>query len=294
MNSVSRTYVTGLAAIAIAAIGVFGFVITETSKSWAAEGARSDLVNRQVLRVCADPANLPFSGKDEPGFENKIAEIVADELNVPVEYTWFPQATGFIRRTLFAKRCDLVIGYAQGDTMVLNTNHYYTSAYSLIYPKGKGLDGIDSLSDPRLVGKKIGIIAGTPPATILALKKLIQYARPYQLTVDRRHFSPAEEMTKDLRSGKVDIGIMWGPMAGYFAQRGGEQLTVVPLLKEKVGPRMSFRITMGVRRADTTWKKKLNEIIAKRQADINKVLASYGVPLFETDARPTFDATNAN
>ena len=99
----------------------------------AAEGQRIDLVNRTALRVCADPANMPFSNDKGEGFENKIAEIVAAELKVPVEYTWFPQATGFIRQTLFAKRCDVVIGYAQGDELVLNTNHYYRSTYALVY-----------------------------------------------------------------------------------------------------------------------------------------------------------------
>ena len=115
------------------------------------------------LRVCADPANLPFSNEQGEGFENKIAEIVAAELKIPLEYTWFPQATGFIRQTLFAKRCDVVIGYAQGDDLVLNTNPYYRSTYALVYRAGAGLDGVDSLADPRLSDKRIGVIAGTPP-----------------------------------------------------------------------------------------------------------------------------------
>ena len=114
----------------------------------AAEGQRVDLVNRTALRVCADPANMPFSNDKGEGFENKIAEIVAAELKVPVEYTWFPQATGFIRQTLFAKRCDVVIGYAQGDELVLNTNHYYRSTYALVYRASTGLDGVDSLAGP--------------------------------------------------------------------------------------------------------------------------------------------------
>ena len=119
----------------------------------AAEGQRIDLVNRTALRVCADPANMPFSNDKGEGFENKIAEIVAAELKIPVEYTWFPQATGFIRQTLFAKRCDVVIGYAQGDELVLNTNHYYRSTYALVYRERTGLDGVDSLADPRLEGQ---------------------------------------------------------------------------------------------------------------------------------------------
>ncbi len=256
----------------------------------AAEGDVSDLVNRRVLRVCADPANLPFSGKDEPGFENKIADIVADELGVAVQYTWFPQATGFIRRTLFAKRCDLVVGYAQGDEFVLNTNHYYTSTYAIVYREGKGLDGLETLSDPRLKDRRFGLIAGTPPATILARLGLIANVRPYQLTVDRRHFSPAEDMMKDIRSGQIDIGILWGPIAGYYAQRGGEKLTVVPLLKEETGPRMAYRITMGVRQSDAKWKRQLNTIIKKRKKDIDKVLMDYGVPLLDEDSNKIVQA----
>ena len=134
----------------------------------AAEGQRADLVNRTALRVCADPANMPFSNDKNEGFENKIAEIVAAELKIPVEYTWFPQATGFIRQTLFAKRCDVVIGYAQGDELVLNTNHYYRSTYALVYRAGTGLDGVVSLADPRLKDRRIGVIAGTPPGSIMA------------------------------------------------------------------------------------------------------------------------------
>src|SRR5262245_47764437 len=142
---------------------------------------RVDLVNRTALRVCADPANMPFSNDKGEGFENKIAEIIAADLKVPVEYTWFPQATGFIRQTLFAKRCDVVMGYAQGDDLVLNTNPYYRSTYALVLRKGGGLDGVDSLADPRFKGKHIGVTAGTPPASIMVELGLIQNAKPYPL-----------------------------------------------------------------------------------------------------------------
>lgn len=131
-----------------AAICGLGFFYTLTVSAFAVEGHRSDLVNRQVLRVCADPANLPFSNDKEEGFENKIAHIIADELQVPVKYTWFPQATGFTRNTLLAKRCDLIIGTGQGDDLVLNTNALYRSAYALIYKPGTGLDGVESISIP--------------------------------------------------------------------------------------------------------------------------------------------------
>ena len=247
----------------------------------AEEGRRSDLVDRMSLRVCADPANMPFSNDKGEGFENKIADIVAAELKVPVDYTWHPQATGFIRNTLFAKRCDVVLGYAQGDELVLNTNAYYRSAYALVYRKGTGLDGVDELADPRLKDKRIGVTAGTPPATTMAALGLIPRAKPYPLMVDRRYESPGEGMIADIRSGVIDAGVLWGPIAGYFASRGGEKLEVVPLLKETVGPRMAYRITFGVRPQEDDWKRELNQLIAKLQGRFDAVLLEYGVPLID-------------
>jgi quinoprotein dehydrogenase-associated probable ABC transporter substrate-binding protein len=246
-----------------------------------AMGQRVDLVDRTALRVCADPANMPFSNDKGEGFENKIAEIVAGELKLPIEYTWFPQATGFIRQTLFAKRCDVVMGYAQGDELLHNTNHYYRSTYALVLRKGAGFDGVDTLSDSRLKGKRIGVVAGTPPASIMAQLGLIQQAKPYPLVVDRRYDSPGERMIDDIKSGDIDAGILWGPIAGYFAPKAGGQLVVVPLLKEVASPRMAYRITFGVRNLEDDWKRKLNTLIAKRQGDIDAVLLQYGVPLLD-------------
>jgi quinoprotein dehydrogenase-associated probable ABC transporter substrate-binding protein len=251
----------------------------------AVEGHRADLVNRQVLRVCADPANLPFSNDKKEGFENKIADIVGEELKVPVEYTWFPQVTGFLRNTLFAKRCDIVIGTGQGDPSLLNTNAIYGSAYVLLYKPNNGLDGVDSLLDPRLKDKRIGVVAGTPPSNLIAKAGLMAKAKPYQLVVDRRYDSPAEDMVKDIRSGDIDAGVLWGPIGGYFANKGGDKLTVVPLTKDAVGNRMEFRITMGVRQGDDLWKRQLNDIIRKRQGDIDRVLLDYGVPLLDDDGQ---------
>jgi quinoprotein dehydrogenase-associated probable ABC transporter substrate-binding protein len=247
----------------------------------AAERQRVDLVSHTSLRVCADPANLPFSNDKGEGFENKIAEIVAAALKVPVAYTWFPQATGFIRNTLFAKRCDVVLGYAQGDELVLNTNAYYRSTYALLYRRGTGLDGVDRLADPRLKSKRIGIIAGTPPSVSMLQLGLMQHAKPYPLMVDRRFDSPGERMVGDIRSGDIDAGVLWGPIAGYYAGRGGEALALVPLMKEASEPRLAYRITFGVRNLEDDWKHQLNDIIAKRQGEIDAVLLDYGVPLLD-------------
>jgi quinoprotein dehydrogenase-associated probable ABC transporter substrate-binding protein len=271
--------------IAGALLGVAAAALVATPAR-AAEGHHSDLVNRLSLRVCADPANMPFSSDKGEGFENKVAEIVAAELNVPIEYAWFPQATGFIRQTLFSKRCDVVMGYAQGDELVLNTNAYYRSAYTLVYRKGAGLDGADHLADERLKDKRIGLIAGTPPTSIMLSLGLIGRAKPYPLMVDRRYDSPAERMITDIRSGEIDAGVLWGPIAGYFAARGGEPLVVVPLLKETTGPRLAYRITFGVRPGEDDWKRELNALIAKLQGKLDAVLLQYGVPLLDEQDHP--------
>jgi quinoprotein dehydrogenase-associated probable ABC transporter substrate-binding protein len=243
----------------------------------------SDLVVRTELRVCADPANMPFSNEKGEGFENKLAELVGGVLKIPVTYTWFPQATGFIRNTLGAKTCDIVMGYAQGDELVLNTNHYYSSGYALIVRADSDLASVESLEDARLKDKSIGIIAGTPPATNLAIYGLLGKARPFQLMVDRRFFSPAEDMVAQIASGELDAGLLWGPIGGYYAKQSKTPLKVIPLVKERQGPRMTYRITMGVRQSDANWKRELNRIIAEHQSEIDAILESYGVPVVKTD-----------
>lgn len=253
----------------------------------AAETPKADLVNRRELRVCADPADLPFSDRKGEGFENKIADIIADELKIPVVYTWFPKATGFVRMTLNAKRCDLVIGWGQGDDMVLNTNAIYRSTSALIYKKGAGLDGVETLSDPRLQGKRIGMQQNSAGANLAARYGLMANVHGYPMVVDRRYANPAGDMINDIRKGDVDAGILWGPIASYWARRGGEPLTVIPLVKDIGAARIAFRITMGVRNGDDNWKRRLNEIIRKRRGDIDKVLLDYGVPLLVDDDTST-------
>lgn len=242
----------------------------------------SDLVSETAFRVCADPANMPFSNKAGEGFENKLAELLAGKLERPVEYTWFPQATGFIRQTLMKKRCDVVMGYAQGHEMVLNTNHYYVSSYVFVTLKGSPLDGVDTITDPRLKGKTLGVVAGSPPATHMARNGLIGKARPYRLMVDRRFESPAEAMIKDLASGVIEGAFMWGPIGGYFAKKSGHELSVAPLLKEELAPRMFYRVTLGVRQGELEWKRKLNSLLRRNKAEIDAILTDYGIPLVDT------------
>jgi quinoprotein dehydrogenase-associated probable ABC transporter substrate-binding protein len=248
--------------------------------------AEFELVDPNVLRVCADPSNLPFSNEKGEGFENKIADLLSTKLNLPLDYTWFPQATGFYRKTLGEKRCDIVMGYVAGGDPVLNTNPYYKSAWVLISKKGGDLDGVDSLEDIRLKGRHIGVVAGTPPGDLLARNGLMSMAKPYSLTVDRRFDSPAEKMIADINSGEIDAGILWGPIGGYYARRSEAPLDVVPLVKERGDPQMVYRITLGIRPGELNWKHQLNDFITANQPEINRILLEYGVPLLDESNQP--------
>lgn len=244
-------------------------------------GAAGELVDPDTLRVCADPSNMPFSDKSGEGFEDKLAEMVAaGTARSSVAYTWFPLVTGFVRNTLNANRCDIIMGYAQGDELVQNTNAYYRSSYVLLYKKDGDLAGVETLADPRLADKRIGVVQGTPPSAKVAEANLMRKAKVYPLFVDTR-VSPsiAEVMVRDIEAGVIDAAAVWGPMAGYYARKSAVELAVVPLTREKGGSRMTYRITMGVRPSDQEWKRTLNDFIRDNQAEINKLLLSYGVPL---------------
>jgi quinoprotein dehydrogenase-associated probable ABC transporter substrate-binding protein len=254
-----------------------------------------ELVDPKVLRVCADPHNLPFSNEKGEGFENKLAELFAEKLGKQLAYAWYPQATGFVRNTLRAHRCDVIMGFPQGDDLVQSTNPYYRTAYALIYKAGSDLEGIDRLTDERLKQKRIGIVAGTPPATYLATNSLLGRAKPYALMIDTRIDSSAEAMIKDLKAGEIDVGILWGPMAGYYAREASPLIRVVPLLKDSGGPQLAYRIGMGVRGADQNWKRQLSRLIQENQPAINKILIGYGVPLLDEKDQPiTADSLTKN
>ena len=240
----------------------------------------ADLVDRAAFRVCADPANLPLSSEDGTGFENRIAELMAAELGVPVQYAWFPQVIGFVRQTLGAAKCDVVIGYAQGDELVLNTNHYYTSTHVLVVRADSDLASVDHLADPALKGRKLGVVAGSPPATHVARLGLMKDAHPYDLMTDRRVENPAGDMLRDVEAGVTDGALMWGPIAGPLA-RDNPALKVIPLVKETDPPRLFFRITMGVRAGEDVWKRELNSLIRRNQDGIDAILREAGVPLVD-------------
>ena len=244
-----------------------------------------ELVDPKVLRVCADPNNMPFSTERGEGFENRLAELLADKLGKGLSYSWYPQATGFVRNTLAAHKCDVIMGVPQGDDLVQVTNPYYRTAYALVLKQGHGLDGVETLGDSRLKGKRIGIVAGTPPGNNMAANGLMANAKPYPLVIDTRVDSSAAAMMRDLASGEIDAGILWGPMAGYYARQTNPAVTIVPLVKETTGPRMAYRIAMGVRYADQEWKRQLNRIIRENQPAINGLLMSFGVPLLDDNDR---------
>ncbi len=247
--------------------------------------ARADAVDRTALRVCADPNNLPFSNRDGAGFENRIAELMAAKLGVPVRYTWFPQAMGFIRNTLRAGKCDLVIGIAAPHELLKNTTPYYRSTYTLVARPGAG-EEIRRLDDPRLKGLKIGVVAGTPPGDLLARYGLMANARPYPLVVDTRHEQPGQRMVEDVAAGEIDIGVLWGPIAGYYAKQKDPQLRVTPIAQIPDDMPMAFQISMGVRYREPEWKAEIDGLIAKIRPEINAVLLDYGVPLLDDNGDP--------
>jgi quinoprotein dehydrogenase-associated probable ABC transporter substrate-binding protein len=250
------------------------------------DAAAIELVDPKVLRVCDDPHNLPFSNEAGEGFENKIATLLAEKLQKPIAYTFYPNTTGFIRNTLNAFRCDVVMGIPQGDDMVQGTNPYYRTSYALVSKQGSDLAKVETLEDPLLKGKRIGIIAGTPPATNLAVNGLMSNAKPYALVVDSRYDAPTLDMIEDLKKGDIDIAILWGPIAGYLAKKADPQLSVMPLVKETSGPKMVYRISMGVRHSDQNWKRGLNQLIAANQGEIDKILSDFGVPLLDENNQP--------
>lgn len=240
-----------------------------------------DLVTTDVLRVCSDPGNMPFSQRKGGGFENRIAEIVADELKVKLRYYWLTQGPGFVRNTLGTGLCDLVIGTSGGE-ILQPTNPYYRSSYVAVFRKGE-LEGLKSLDDARLKDRQIGIIAGTPPYGRLSELGLVgertHSYQPYAFAPDRKHQTVAAEVVADLAEKKIDVALLWGPAAGWLARQSGVPMEVVPLLAEPGRPSLTFRVSMGVRQNENDWKRSLNTVLRKRKDDIERVLREYGVPL---------------
>jgi quinoprotein dehydrogenase-associated probable ABC transporter substrate-binding protein len=280
--------------IAAASLFSLGLAVASWSVAYAEESEEPatslELIDPHVFRVCADPRNLPFSNEAGEGFENKLAELFAKKLDKKVAYAWYPGATGFVRNTLNAHKCDVIMGFPQGSDFAQVTNPYYRTAYALIFKPGSGLDGVDSLDDPILKDKRIGIVAGTPPATYMAKKGLLAKAKSYPLTIDTRFDSTSHAMIDDIGSGEIDVGILWGPIAGYYAKNANPKLSIAPLIKEQGGPRLAYRIGMGVRSSDQEFKRLLNRMIQENQREIDGILLSFGLPLLDEKDQPITSA----
>jgi mxaJ protein len=242
------------------------------------------IADARELRVCADPNNLPFSNERGEGFENKIAELIADELGVTLSYTWWAQRRGFIRNTLNTGSCDLVTGTTNGIEMLRTTLPYYRSGYTFVTRQ----DGpkVSSLDDPILHNLRIGIQlvgedgANPPPSEALARRGIVDNVRGYLVYGDYREQNPAAAIMDAVAKGEIDVAIVWGPVAGYFAGRESVPLKIALVTPQNDGPRvpMVFDINMGVRRDDPTLRDEINAALSKLRPKIDAVLANYGVP----------------
>ena len=235
-----------------------------------------------VLRVCADPQNMPFSNEKGEGFENKLIDLIAAKLDLHVSYVWLPQVMGHVATLPDDADCQVLMGYAQGTGLIEDTNPYYRTSYVLIYRQDdKSLAGVQSLADDRLKSKKIGILARTPPVSAMAINGLMANSRSFEVKGDRNAAGAVEDVIAAIASGEIDAGILWGPLGGYSAQNAKVPLALIPLVKEKAGPATIYPITMGLRPNKPEWKHKLNKLIADNQADIYAMLSEYNVPLLD-------------
>jgi len=248
------------------------------------------------LRVCADPNNLPFSNARKEGFENKLADMVGRELNAKVTYTWWAQRRGFIRNTLNARECDVVMGVPSSFELALATAPYYRSSYVFVTRQDRNID-VRSFDDHRLKELRIGVhLAGddganTPPVHALSSRHIVGNLRGYMLAGDYAQPNPPARLIEAVIAEEVDIAIAWGPLAGYFAK-----LSEVPLRLEPVSPAIDvpflpqvYDISLGVRREDKAFKAELDSVLYRKREDIAALLDQYGVPRI---ARPGGVARN--
>jgi mxaJ protein len=236
--------------------------------------------------VCADPNNLPFSNSAQAGFENRVAALVAHELGRPIAYVWWAQRRGYVRNTLNERRCDLWPGVASGVEMVKTTKPYYRSSYVFVTRADKNLSGL-TLDDPRLKSLTIGVqlvgndAMNTPPAHAVASRGLIGNVRGYMIYGDYLQPNPPSEIVDGVAKGDVDVALVWGPLAGYFASR-----SAVPLRLEKVTPSldgaqwpMTYEISMGVRRDEPELKGEVEEVLQKDSSQITTILKDFSIPM---------------
>ena len=238
-----------------------------------------------VLRICADPNNLPFSNDKQQGFENKIANLLANDLGERVEYTWWAQRRGFIRNTLKAGTCDLVMGVPAGFEMALTTSPYYRSSYVFISRKDRRLN-IESFDDPRLRNLRIGVqmvgddFSNSPPAHALSNRGIITNVKGFTVYGDYAQPNPPARIVEAVAKKQIDLAIVWGPVAGYFAKQSPSALEIAPVTPQIDRPFLPFvfDIAMGVRRGDQQLKEQVEQILERRRPEIDHILAEYGVP----------------
>jgi mxaJ protein len=230
------------------------------------------------LRVCADPDNLPYSRADGSGFENRIAELVAADLQRPLAYAWLPDRRGFVRKTLGAQLCDLIIGVPAQFERTANTQPYYRSTYVLVERASD--PPIRSFDDPRLATLRLGVpligndLAASPPGDLLARRGYTRNVRGFPLAGEQ---PSAQRAIEAIARGEIDAAVLWGPQAAYFARRADVPLRVAAL-PAPADAHFEFAIAMGVRRGDTALREQLEDVIRRRRADIARILADYGVP----------------
>lgn len=240
--------------------------------------------SERVLRVAADPNNLPFSNERGEGFENRIAELVARELDARLEYFWWPQRRGFVRETLGNNHADVVMGMPAGFERVLTTRPYYRSTYVFVYRRGE--PAVKNLEDERLREVNVGVqligddFNNTPPAHALSARGIVANVRGYSLYGDYAKESPPSEIVKAVANHQIDVALAWGPMAGFFARRQAVPLEIAAIEPERDGPArpFTFAIAMGVKRGNDLLKRELDEVIVRRGDEIEKILSEFNVP----------------
>ena len=237
-----------------------------------------------VLRVCADPNNLPFSNRAGEGFENRLAELVARDLGATVDYTWWAQRRGFVRNTLGAGICDLIPGVPAGFDPVATTAPYYRSTYVFVMRRDAGAP-LESFDDPRLRRMKVGVhligddYANPPPVEALARRGIVRNVVGFTIYGDYREPDPPARLLEAVEEGRVGVAVVWGPLGGYFARRH-PALRATPVREPRDGPGVPFEfsIAMGVRKADTALARRVDAVLVRRHDEIARVLEAYGVP----------------
>lgn len=253
--------------------------------------AGAEAASSRQLRVCADPNNLPFSNQREEGFENELAQLIAREMDAEVQYTWWPQRRGFIRSTLGDDLCDVVMGIPSSMELALPTRPYYRSSYVFLTREDRGLD-IESLDDPELRDLRVGLhligddYSNSPAAAALARRGMIDNLVGYSIYGDYSQESPPARLVDAVASGAVDVAVVWGPLAGYFAARQGVPMEMTPVTPQIDLPFTPFvyDISLGVERGDTALKEELEVVLARKGREVAAILARYGVPVLESGA----------